>query len=1548
MNKNIIPINKLKFFNINGCPHNIKTIYNVMFSVDLAGPDQSVPLGYISLVRDKSNNITELEFNILEEGDNVILSNIKSITITNLNIQKTRIFKADPFTIENYETTYITASNEERISKRLKSVKLDNKELLEYIIKNLELDNIISSVNFTGHIFMEKVSTGLIQTETIFVMEEIIDDEGNIDYIRPRIPEDMFLMFAAKSDEINFVEADFAKHELVKSKSVMLDGNLDNATDKTPLSVTVSFESDEEGVHVCPIGIYSVRKVVGKRKSSYIEPKTNYEYFTFGKLNLEIEAIGEDERYRTIFTNLGIPDPKEYHHVYNNIDILEDGVDNIKLNQQSKDMFLRYTEIFPYVGTYKALINAVDTLGYNDIYFREWYKSMDSDKQNKYMSFIAIDEDRNIKSLSDKKSSINVSLEDFLSMKKLNRLSMAYKINKLKEPYEEDEFEVPIVISDIAMLNETVTKLYALREWLQKYVVGANCRITDITGEGIYFDYYKHVQYPVGYKTYGAIQEHSLTPSFVDKNNAQTTSFEMNCKDLTAELNMSLVEYDNYTFDDFGDTSYKDTIKYVYDLEPVSDKNGNLMVDKNNNIIDNGIKCNDKWDADNLYHIGVSFPFDMPTIFDSLTYSVRNTTKCGTIIKAIKPLVTHKKFEDDYTLNYLNTNTVIGEEGHEALAIPNPILVNDNEIKLYHNTDKAEFKYEKRPTIKIENGYIRNINVPVTQSILYEIELIWNEEINNYCYRLLNAKTKEVKYSYDYIYLVPNENSSIEYRYTPEYDIEMFIIKNYSVLTKFTDGSVEHIDLFDKDESYILDINNGQIDIRYNNNYKEEIDIVFGDNNYREINITYIYTSENVEPYTLHLTDADSTEFNKHINDAIKTERALKAKMKETVSTLQRNINAIKNNTYILKTKKPEYEIVLFLQRDNYITSVKEQLSINSKNLWDNLTNFIDNKLERNRVTTIEVNHIGEYKGEVKAFDSYNNIYQKTTKRTASVYKDNADIIVGTPYNHSNSPEDLENNTKGLPITEIYDYNKFSPKDIKDKTLINNKEYLNYLNYTNFLHKEYTHLDNLRPIFPRKHRRNDIKVIKDMDKYKLAYPNSLYNILEVKNNDYMLLSNITENVVDIIINTEDDDEANITFYMNTVNPQAHEVYMQGNKLNLYIFDSNKLNVIGCLYNMNVIGYNAASEYTEDIHFRENIKSRPFVTCNYIKSINDNFNIVKYVNENKDNNIKLYLSNVSEYEILSYENNPEDRSVEVKIKVPITTIRNPKRFEIGQNIKLRSRQIEKLGKDVWYKDYGYDEETNVKVINDNGINVRSEFYYGDLVYKVIGYETDKNIHTVKLRGIFDESRFNMKTVTTRTNTGELDSAGKPIYEYEYDYSFRNLTHDDEPKIKLWLTYPNQDFVSYVVRADGNSISEYETNYVDIDRDSLTLDYIDNTYSMVVNNFNTEDAYNDWLYEIDLINPMLKYYYVPVIVRQGNQVHITSKNRCCSEDKCSVGPYYKSIWNIYNEDNLMYTLLNNSIFIGMNNKGYVSTELTTIDEYGNKVTTNDKSRIKIIDV
>ena len=89
------------------------------------------------------------------------------------------------------------------------------------------------------------------------------------------------------------------------------------------------------------------------------------------------ETEGEDERYRTFFENFGIPDPKYYNDIFIDSDINNDSPDYISINKNSKKMFLAYNDIFPYIGSYKGLLNAIKTLGYEDeIFFKEWYKEI--------------------------------------------------------------------------------------------------------------------------------------------------------------------------------------------------------------------------------------------------------------------------------------------------------------------------------------------------------------------------------------------------------------------------------------------------------------------------------------------------------------------------------------------------------------------------------------------------------------------------------------------------------------------------------------------------------------------------------------------------------------------------------------------------------------------------------------------------------------------------------------------------------------------------------------------------------------------------------------------------------------------------------------------------------------------------------------------------------------------------------------------------------------------------------------------------------------------
>lgn len=94
-------------------------------------------------------------------------------------------------------------------------------------------------------------------------------------------------------------------------------------------------------------------------------------------MQFRTEVEDEDERYRTLFTNFGIPDPITYPNIFKEQDPQEEGTDWRLVNRKSKELFLEYDQIFPYAGTYRALFNAIKYLGYQDIIFKEWYKIKD-------------------------------------------------------------------------------------------------------------------------------------------------------------------------------------------------------------------------------------------------------------------------------------------------------------------------------------------------------------------------------------------------------------------------------------------------------------------------------------------------------------------------------------------------------------------------------------------------------------------------------------------------------------------------------------------------------------------------------------------------------------------------------------------------------------------------------------------------------------------------------------------------------------------------------------------------------------------------------------------------------------------------------------------------------------------------------------------------------------------------------------------------------------------------------------------------------------------
>jgi len=345
------------------------------------------------------------------------------------------------------------------------------------------------SYTYAAALYIKPVSVGLIETETLLILEKELDK-----YIRPidsKHPNLLF-RFEGPEDEINFFVVDEDSHSITWTDSLYYV--LDNYVENSPLSINIGFKSNYEGVFERILRIYHV-----------IDNKL----YTLAEIVVNAQAIGEDERFRSLINNFGLPDPMNIQHLFKEADIKEANPDFELLNSKSKHMILEHDKIMPYIGTYKALINAIKWLGYDDIYVREWFKDVKANKKlSLVVPFDAKDRSQTI---------MKFSIEERKFLKKLNQLSLVYCLTS--ETGELDDYGVPITKNCYSyILSEVQVKLYALKNWLEENIIGVNSRIVDLTGEGVYYERFKNMIYNTDSVGFEAKYEQSITPTTINNN----------------------------------------------------------------------------------------------------------------------------------------------------------------------------------------------------------------------------------------------------------------------------------------------------------------------------------------------------------------------------------------------------------------------------------------------------------------------------------------------------------------------------------------------------------------------------------------------------------------------------------------------------------------------------------------------------------------------------------------------------------------------------------------------------------------------------------------------------------------------------------------------------------------------------------------------------------------------------------------------------------------------------------------------------------------------
>ena len=390
------------------------------------------------------------------------------------------------------------------------------------VVKNLEFfdkDGYNLNLNWNadrhiweGNIFFPRVSVGLYENTTIYVVEykgQQDNDYTDDEYTYPMGEGNIaFQWDLANSFVDEFFMFDFDEDYELKDTSALIytpyDGPICetliiNRFDKYIAPLLGSAQNIEQDdlleIHVAFMADENSAETTYKRTlvMSYENGYTKYE---IARITFFAETIEEDERLKIWNENLGYNLKPEDTMIFKHSDIHEYMPDFEILNEKRKELMLEGHNIYPYIGSYKAILNAIKFFGYDNLNIVEYWRNIneyDSEFGKIYRTYVYSIKDR--KTLSTKRKPISLNTKDF---QKLSNISLVYNVNHPEkvDGKKYDEYGLPNVIEDfdkdkrddfVLTIEEALIKLFALKKKLNNEFMPGSTKITDIIGEGNYF-----------------------------------------------------------------------------------------------------------------------------------------------------------------------------------------------------------------------------------------------------------------------------------------------------------------------------------------------------------------------------------------------------------------------------------------------------------------------------------------------------------------------------------------------------------------------------------------------------------------------------------------------------------------------------------------------------------------------------------------------------------------------------------------------------------------------------------------------------------------------------------------------------------------------------------------------------------------------------------------------------------------------------------------------------------------------------------------------------
>ncbi len=359
-----------------------------------------------------------------------------------------------------------------------------------------------------GNIFMPEVSTQLYETINLFILEDCtVNGEPGIN--KPVSPDNTITKFKFEWEptpigdsediimygttinegkaiikEIKSQELDLALFSTIDSQDSNYLKDL-NTGENVALQVNFAINSIVEGPHGRTLLIYAGGDIIAR-------------------IRFYGEVEGEDERLKVLLANFGATLDDSDFLLFKSHDISEMSPDYQLLNQKRKELLLELHNIKPFVGTYKAILNAIDFFGYDKVTLKEYWINVD--KGSKTFGKLHAVPVPNASVRGEMTRKLLKFKVPSATQKKTSRFSLVYRLNEPNGTF--DQWDIPNVEETFDYTpDEVLIKLYGLKAKLQKDYLPLEAKIIDITGEGDYFtnrnlNIWK-IQNPIGFFTEG-------------------------------------------------------------------------------------------------------------------------------------------------------------------------------------------------------------------------------------------------------------------------------------------------------------------------------------------------------------------------------------------------------------------------------------------------------------------------------------------------------------------------------------------------------------------------------------------------------------------------------------------------------------------------------------------------------------------------------------------------------------------------------------------------------------------------------------------------------------------------------------------------------------------------------------------------------------------------------------------------------------------------------------------------------------------------------------